>query len=67
MQHTLSIIRAIESERKAANIAPTHATEAMVRERNIAAAEKLDEMERCGMIRMGRTVNSRWIKIVGSL
>lgn len=66
MQHTLSIIQQIETEKKATHRAPTHATEAEVRARDASAAKRLDEMERCGMIRMGHTLNSRWIVVCNS-
>lgn len=61
----LEIIRTIEAEKKAMNHAPIHATELDVRKRDAEAVKDLDSMEKCGLISMGRTINSRWIHIAG--
>ena len=63
MQVTLKIIQAIVAEKLATMHEPAYATEAEVRDIDAEAAGKLDEMERLGLIRMGRTINSRWIVI----
>jgi len=60
---TLDIIREIIAEKVANKEKPDYATEAEVRAISAEAAQDLDALERCGMIRMGQTRNSRWIVI----
>lgn len=66
METVLQLIRDIEEEKRILKRVPTYATEAELSNRNAEAARQLDDMERCGLIRMGRTINSRWIEIIGS-
>jgi hypothetical protein len=61
---TLELIRQIIAENIAANIRPTHAIEIEVIKRQPEAANDLPVLERMGMIKMGETINSRWIVIV---
>lgn len=60
---TLELIRQMIAENIAANIAPTHAIELEVIKRQPEAANDLPVLERMGMIKMGETINSRWIII----
>lgn len=60
---TLELIRQMIAENIAANIRPTHAIEIEVIKRQPEAANDLPVLERMGMIKMGPTINSRYIII----
>jgi len=62
---TMEIIKEIEAVKRATKQHPPHATEIDVRMKNDVSSVELDAMERCGMITMGPTINSRYIHIVG--
>jgi hypothetical protein len=65
LMETMEIIKEIEAVKRSIKQHPPHATEIDVRIKNNVTSVELDALERCGMITMGRTINSRWIHIVG--
>ncbi len=66
MEETLQIIWDIVAEKVFAHTYPTHALTHEVISRRPEAKQELEELERAGRIKTGRTINSRWIEVVSS-
>ena len=64
MTKTLEIILAIVAEKKAKGVWPTHALEGEVTRRYAGASAELKELGQSGHIKLGRTINDRYIKIM---
>ena len=63
MEETLTIIRTIEAHKHNAGIAPTHALLGEVLQAG-ATLSGLQELTESGQIRLGETVNDRYITII---
>jgi len=66
MNETLELIREIELEKWLAKRRPAHALVHEVTERRPEAVEELQQLEKDGVIRIGDTINHRYIEIVYS-
>ena len=66
MNETLELIREIELEKLIAKRRPIHALVHEVTGRRPEAAQELQELERNGVIRIGDTINHKYIVILGS-
>lgn len=63
MEETLTIIRTIEAEKAKAHKSPTHALVKEVLQAG-GTLSGLQELAGSGQIRLGRTINDRYITIV---
>ncbi len=60
---TIDIIKLIEAEKKAQHKMPTNALESEINKRHSEAKAELKSLELEGKIRIGRTINDRYVII----
>ncbi len=60
----LQHIASIEADKQARKVWPTHALETELKLLDKNATEELNELARCGKIKMGHTINDRYITVI---